>query len=154
MPSIRADASRKGHQDSCYCGTCAVGDRLETSACSCRLCSSGRRGGRFLDIERPIGRGQRGGVGERTHTGDTGDGSPFISGRNKMNRSRVLNLSSLSPLHLQLTDKATRRKEVDDAQSSDDERRNNLNPFRGGPKPRRKKLDYFFHLLISFDDNL
>lgn len=154
MPSIRADASRRGYQESCHHRTCAVSFSLDTSACSCRLCSSGRIGGRILDIKRPFGRGRRGGVGERALAGGTEYNRTFVIKRDKANSGCILNLSCLSPFHLHLTDSGTGRKEVDGGETSDYERYNNLNPFRSGLKPRRNKLNHFFHLSISFDNSL
>lgn len=151
MPSIGADASRRGHQESCHNSTCAISWCMDTSACSCRLCSSGRRGGRFLDYERPAGRGCRGGIGERAHASGTGNDRTFVNRRDKANRGSVLNLSCLTPFHLHVTDSRTGREEVDGDETSECERNNNLNPFRGGLKPRKKKFLHFFHLSISFD---
>ena len=137
MPSIRADASRRGHQESSHNSTCAISFSLDTSACSCRLCSSGRRRGRFLDIERPIGRGRLGGAGERAHAGSAGNHRTSVNRRDKANRGSVLDLSCLPPFHLHLTDSRTGREEVDGGESSESERHNNLNPFRSGLEPRR-----------------
>lgn len=153
-PSIRANASRRGHQESCHYSTCAVSFSLDTSACSCRLCSSGRRSGRFLDIERPIGRGRLGGEGERAHASGTGNHRTLVNRRNKANRGRVFNLSCLPPFHLHLTDSGTGREEVDGGETSECERHNNPDPFRSGLEPRGKKLNHFFHLSISFDNSL
>lgn len=88
-----------------------------------------------MNIERPAGRDRLRGVGERAHAGSTENDGATVIRRNNANGGCILNLSCLSPFHLHLTDSRTGRKEVDGDHSSDYERNNNLNPFRGGLKP-------------------
>lgn len=153
MPLKRADASRQGHQESCHYNTCADSRLSDTSACSCRLCSSCRRGGSFLEVERPVGRGWRGKVQGEGSRGSGGHRT-LIYGSNKSNGSRVFHFSCLSPFHLQLTDSGTGRKEVDGDKTSESDRNSNLDPFRGRLKPRGKKFNHLFHLSKSFDKSL
>lgn len=153
MPLIRADASRQGHQESCHNGTCASSSLSDTSACSSRLCSSRRRGGGFLEIERPVGRGWRGEVRGEGSRG-SGDNGTLINGRDEANGSSILHLSCLSPFNLQLTNSRTGRKEVDGDETSDYERNCNLNPFGCRLEPRSEKFNNFFHLSKNFDKSL
>ena len=150
MPLIRADASRKGHQESCHSGACANSCLSDTSACSCRLCSCSRWGGCFLEIERPIGRGRRGEVRNEGSPGP-GDHGTLVNGTDKTNGGSVLHLSCLSPFHLHLTDSGARRKEVDGDETSESDRNGNLDPFRGRLEPRGEKFNQLFHLSINFD---
>lgn len=90
-----------------------------------------------MDIERPIGRGRRGGVGERARAGSTEDNGTLVTRRDKANSGRVLNLSCLTPFHLHLTNSGTGREEVDGGDTSECERHNNLDPFRSRLKPRK-----------------
>ena len=153
MPLKRANASRRGHQESCHYDTCANSHLSDTLACSCRLCSCSRWGGCFLEIERPGGRGWRGELRGEGSRGSGGHGT-LVNRRDKANGSRILDLSCLPPFHLHLTDRRTGRKEVDGDETSESDRNNYPYPFGGGLEPRSKKFNHFFHLSINFVKSL